>query len=182
MKHLLLTILTAMALALNVSASSNEDKTPMRDHGHFAWGAEVGGSIDMSANDMSTIDFTALVGYRRSWMKFLGVGAGMDIMVNSSCRSFPMFANLKTSFSSRPQLLFMDVRAGLSVNYLPDDLTQTGAYAFAGVGFNLASGKRFASHLTLGYSFVDRRDVNHNEHHIEFSPLHYASVRLGIAF
>ncbi len=182
MKHLLLTILAVMAVAVNASAASDEDRMPTSDHGHFAWGAEVGGSIDMSANDMSTIDFTALIGYRRSWMKFLGVGVGMDIMVNNSCRSFPIFANLKTSFSNRPQLLFLDLRAGISVNYLPDDLTQTGAYAFAGIGFNLASGNKFASHLTLGYSFVDRRDVNYNEQHIGFSPLHYASVRLGIAF
>lgn len=182
MKHLLLTILAIVAIATGASAATKEDNAPARDHGHFAWGAEVGGSIDMSANDMSTIDFTALLGYRRSWIKFLGAGVGMDIMVSNSCRSFPIFANLKTSFSNRPQLLFMDVRAGISINYLPDDLTQTGAYAFAGVGFNLASGKKFASHLTLGYSFVDRRDVNHNEHHLDFSPLHYASVRLGIAF
>lgn len=182
MKRLLLTLLTAVTVVIGAFASDNTNEVKPRDYGRFTWGGEVGGSIDMSANDMSTIDFTILLGYSRSWIKFIGAGAGMDIMLNNSCRSLPIFANLKTSFSSRPRLLFMDLRAGISVNYLPQDLTQTGAYGFAGLGFNLASGKKFASHLTIGYSFIERRNVDYNEHHIEFPSLHYASVRLGIAF
>ena len=35
----------------------------------FAWGADLGSSIDMSANDMSSIDLSLAFGMRRGWIE-----------------------------------------------------------------------------------------------------------------
>ena len=58
----------------------------------FAWGADLGSSIDMSANDMSSIDLSLAFGMRRGWINFLGVGAQGNIMISNSYRSFPFFS------------------------------------------------------------------------------------------
>lgn len=149
----------------------------------FAWGADAGGSIDMSANDMSSADFSASFGFKRSWINFLGVGAGVDIMVSNSARSFPVYVAFNTNFSSKPTLLFLALRAGVSANYLPNDYQQTGAYTFAGVGVNLASGKNFSSHLIIGYTFKEYRDiVTPSDEVFRMNDVHSASVKLGVTF
>ena len=174
-----LALIVALCVACNASSAETSNKTK----GSFAWGAEAGGSIDMSANDMSTIYFTAYFGYKRNWIKFIGVGAEIDIMLNNSCRSFPVYLSFKSNFRNKPSLLFMDLRGGISVNYLPSDYSQSGAYAYGGLGINLASGKNFASHISIGYTFKQYRDFDTSEgKNIKMNDVHLATVRLGITF
>lgn len=198
LKSLIISALAAISMTATspavFAADGNGDADNTTTHGHFTWGASAGSSIDMSGNDMASVDIAAMLGYRRGWIKFLGLGAEMDIMVNNSCRSFPIYATLRTNFQSRPSLLFLDTRLGISVNYLPDDYSQTGAYGFIGLGFNLASGKKFASHMVIGYTFKERKDysVLYNSPHddsaeptletLRTKSLHMATVRLGITF
>ena len=67
---------------------------------HFAWGAEIGGGIDLTSHDMSSINLDAYLGYRNSWIDVLGIGAEVDMMVNNSVRSFPVYALFRTGFRS----------------------------------------------------------------------------------
>jgi len=184
LRHLF--ILAAFILASAISASAADGMTSKNGpdaKGTFAWGAEAGGSIDMSANDMSSIDFTACFGYKRGWIKFAGIGAEIDIMLNNSCRSFPIYASFKTNFINRPSLLFMDIRGGVSLNYLPNNYDQSGAYAFGGLGINLARGKKFASHIVIGYTFKDYHNfTSRQDETIKMNDLHLMTVRLGVIF
>ncbi len=180
LRRTVLLVTALLSLGLSAAATDNADD---KVKGAFAWGAEAGGSIDMSGNDMSSIDITASFGYKRGWIKFLGVGAEMDIMLNNSARSFPVYASLKTNFRNRPSLVFMDLRVGVAANYLPNDFQQTGAYAFGGLGVNLARGKSFTSFLVIGYTFKQFEDIHfENGDLLPMSDLHMASVRLGITF
>lgn len=174
-------ILTVAALVICFSSLTANAEEPVKTS--FAWGADAGGSIDMSGNDMSSIDLSASFGFKRSWINFLGLGAEIDIMLNNSARSFPVYLAFKTNFHSRPTLLFLDLRAGLSANYLPNDYQQTGAYAFVGLGFNLARGKSFSSHLVLGYSYKEYSDITTREEEIfQMKDVHCATIKLGITF
>lgn len=149
----------------------------------FAWGVEAGSSIDMSANDMSSVDFNASFGLKHGWIKFLGIGAEIDIMVSNSVRSFPVYLNLKTNFQRRQSLVFMDLRGGVAANYLPNNYQQTGTYAFGGLGVNLAQGRTFSSHLSIGYTFKQFFDIETRAGEtIPLSDLHMATVRLGVTF
>ncbi len=103
-------------------------------------------------------------------------------MVSNSCRMYPIFAAFRTSFSNRPQIVFIDVRGGVALNYLPHDVTQTGGYGSLGVGFNLARGRSFQSYLVAGYTFVERRDVVGETGFQPYDPLNYAGIRLGVIF
>lgn len=180
-------ILTALLLvaALAARAAGPGPDDAAADNGsraRFVWGADFGSSIDLSAQDMSSVDFSASFGMRRTWIKFLGVGAAVNVMVSNSCRTYPVYAVLRTDFSSRMRLLFMDVRAGAAMNYLPDNVSQTGAYASLGVGVNLAVSRKFQSYIMAGYTFIDVRDVVSDGRVTPYDSRHMAVVRLGVSF
>jgi len=178
LKSILLIILLAF-MPFVAEAAPGKDARPVK--GAFSWGADAGASIDMTGNDLSTIDFSAAFGYKRGWINFLGVGAGVDFPVSSSPRAYTFFASFHTNFTNRPTLLFLSARCGLSVNYLPCDNRYTGSYAGIGLGINLARSDKFVSYIIFGCTFR-QRDVTVAETGERFSDLHYASVKLGISF
>lgn len=163
---------------------------------HFSWGVDLGTGVDMTANDMSFFSIHGYLGYKSNTLKFLGVGAGMDIMMNNPSRSYPIYAMLRTSFSNRPRICFLDLRAGVSFNSMFDYKSQTDFYGTIGFGFVLAYGKSFSSHIIIGYSFMPMHDIWEQpdpdpadtsgtipdmvRHRL--SDLHCASIRIGCAF
>lgn len=164
-----------------VTPAAKAADTPLR--GTFAWEAETGGSIDMSAGDMSSIDIAASFGYKRGVVKFIGVGAAMNVMVNNSARSFPIYLAFKTNFRRRPSLVFLDLRGGVSMNYLPNDYQQNAFYGMAGLGINLAQGKKFSSYLVLAYTYKQFDNIElEGGRLIRLDDIHSACVRLGVTF
>lgn len=149
---------------------------------HFAWGANVGAAIDMSGNDMSAIELSLAVGMRWKGLKFLGLGVQSEVMVSNSRRSYPIYVQVRTNFRDDPSLFFWDIRGGLSINYLEDNLKQTGAYFSTGLGIVLAHSARFSSHMILGYEFHSRTDIDTEERLYSFPNLHAVVVKLGVAF
>ncbi|MDE6120290.1 MAG: hypothetical protein K2F63_00720, partial [Muribaculaceae bacterium] len=118
--------------ANTVIAASNEAAASVYESAQkvkFSWGADIGAAIDLSANDMSAVDVSAMFGLKWRWLKFAGVGAQAKLMTMNSCRSFPVFLKLRTNFRDGDSLLFWDVSAGVSLNYLEDDHRQNGLYA-----------------------------------------------------
>lgn len=172
--------LALVALFVPVFASAAEKDGKVKTH--FAWGADFGASIDLGGDEMTCIDFDVMFGMRRGWIKFLGIGAQADIMVSNSCRSFPLYAELRTNFRNSPSILFWDLKLGASLNYLEHNHHQTGLFGFTGLGVNLARGRSFSSHIVAGYTFRQRRTVVGDEMVHDFKDIHYASIRIGVLF
>lgn len=149
---------------------------------HFVWGADFGSSIDLSGHDMSSIDFNAYFGLQYRWISLFGLGAGADIMVSNSCRTYPVYATLRTFFSAQPKLLFMDLRGGLALNYLENETSKTGGYLSTGVGVNLAHSRKFDSYIIASYTLVTRGDVTAGGLRLHYPHLDCVSLRLGITF
>ena len=55
-----------LATSARAQAADNSDTAAIRPA--FTWGASAGASIDMSGNDMSTVDFEISFGMRRGWI------------------------------------------------------------------------------------------------------------------
>lgn len=146
--------------------------------GHFAWGIDGGSSVDITCNDMTTIDLHAYFGYKGPWLNFLGAGAGINAMINNGSRCYPVYMMLRTSFCRQPQLCFLDLRAGVSFNSIMDNKSQTDFYGTLGVGFNLATGRKFSSHLIVSYNYMPLRHVET----FDTPDLHYAAIRIGCSF
>jgi hypothetical protein len=178
---------------------------PNYNLGHFTWGADLGSAIDLSANDMTSIDLHGYFGYKDRWLRFLGVGAGVNSMISNQSRCYPVYAMVRTSFSSKPQLCFLDARIGLSFNNIMAYQSQTDFYGTIGIGITLAKGRKFSSHIILSYTFMplqpfytahevpitdspgelfegeEIKTVTSYEQEI-FPDMHFASIRIGCSF
>lgn len=173
--------------------------------GHFTWGADLGSSVDLTANDMTSVDINGYFGYKGPWLRFLGVGAGINTMLSNASRCYPLYAMIRTSFSSRPQLCFLDLRLGVSINNILNYSSQTDFYGSIGLGVTLAKGKKFTSHIILSYNFMPIRPhtvytevpvtdspgevfegestpTTTVESQVPFPDLHFAAIRIGCAF
>lgn len=164
--------------------------------GHFAWGADAGGAIDLSGHDMSTLNLDAYFGYRGGVIDMAGVGAGLNIPVNNSRREFPVYGMVRSSFSHRPRPMFFELRSGVVFNSHPDSDTDTRAdfYISPGVGFRLAFSRIFTSYIVVGYIYnglhTDAGLVNPDNPSSgpgdglsrAINGLHSAVIRLGINF
>lgn len=168
----------SVSFAETDGASVNDDGSKT----YFAWGADLGSTVDLSAHDMTSIDFSASFGLRRGWIGFLGVGAGANLMVSNSCRTYPLFACLRTSFTSRPSILFMDLRGGVALHYLDFNDSQAKPYVSAGLGFNLARSEKFTSYIIAGYTYYNRSDMAVGEEMHRYDDLQCGYVRIGVCF
>lgn len=180
MKKFLLII--AVMLAGLTSSAAEKEARDVTGWGHFAWGAEIGGGIDLTSHDLSSVNLDAYFGYRNSWIDVIGIGAEVDMMVSNSVRSFPVYAVFRTGFSKRPTLLFMDLRGGIAFNNLSQGDHQTSAYVSPGIGVNLAGGKTFQSYVTLSYVYNGLKPFRISDREINVDGLSMACIRLGIRF
>lgn len=176
--------ITALALSIVALSAEAADSGNQQVSGwnHFTWGAEVGGAIDLTSNDMSTINLDAYFGYRNSWIEMLGVGAEVNMMVSNSVRAFPVYAMLRTDFSRQKKLLFMDLRAGVVINNINNSTEQTRAYVSPGLGINLAGSKTFQSYLILSYVYNGMQPFYRGKEYNDIDGLSMACLRLGIRF
>lgn len=147
-KKIMLTAIAAIAVSFTSAAEE-------KDYHSFAWGAEINTGIDMGGDDMSTLGIHASLGYRNPWLRFAGVGVGVDMMMSNSSRTMPFYAMVRTSFSRRPKLLFADLRGGVSFNQTPGVPDRANLYLQPGLGMTLAKGNSFSSHLLLAYTYND---------------------------
>lgn len=174
--------LAGLLISFAGRAADNNPPREVSGWNHFAWGAEVAGSIDLTSHDLSSVNLDAYFGYRNSWIDVIGVGAEVNMMLSNSVRSFPVYAMFRTSFTSRPSVVFMDLRGGIAFNNLTYSSTQTTAYVSPGIGFNLAGGKTFQSYLTISYVYNSLKSFSLGDRNIDVDGLSSACVRLGIRF
>lgn len=150
---------------------------------HFAWGAAVGGTIDLSGQDLTSIDISAGFGYKNDFIKFLGAGATIKTMTTTSSRAYPVYAMFRSGFSSRPTLCFLELRCGCTFLNLEGAPSQTDVYAGAALGITLATGKHFTSHISIGYEFSPVKDyTSHDGLHVNMKPMQTAALKIGIQF
>lgn len=154
---------------------------PASAKGRFAWGAEIGTGIDMGSDDMSSLNLGAYVGCSAPWISLAAVGVGIDNYMSHSWTSYPVYALIRTSFSPKPRLLFGELRAGLSVNQVNGMSDATGLYLRPGIGFQLATGKKFRSYLMLSYLY-NSISFPSPKRETTIHGLNQAVITLGISF
>ena len=167
----------------SMNETSSQTVTPMlRSSGHFTWGVDISSGVDLTENDMTMFSLGAGFGYRGGWLQFAGVGASIISMMNNSSRCYPVYAVVRTSFSSRPQLCFMELRGGVSFNSILESTSQSGAYVSAGCGITLARSRSFSSYIMVRGVVMPVKGVFEDEAMNFRYTLGFACIGLGIAF
>ncbi|MDE6277117.1 MAG: hypothetical protein K2M06_03325 [Muribaculaceae bacterium] len=184
------------ATATNIVADANAAPAPAKSiseleaayiidnhpRGRFRWGADVGGTIDLTGQDASSYDISISFGFSRKWINFLGFGAKAAFSVSNSNRAFPLFLNFRTNFKNRPSIVFWDLKGGLALNYPGDNRSHAGAYASTGVGFYLARSATFSSHVLLAYTFRQQDASWTPDGAPALKDLHMATLKIGVMF
>lgn len=153
------------------------------DTSHFTWGIDAGASIDLTANDMSTFDVDILLGYKNKLIKTAGVGAGIHRTVQGGNNFIPLYAIFRTSFTTRPSILFFNARFGYSFSTIENSPTFGDYNAALGCGVNLSKSHRANTYLILSAAYR-----YYNERHKVYLPkldVHYiwiAQLQFGVNF
>lgn len=149
---------------------------------HFTWGIDIGSSIDLSGEDMSTFDAETYFGYKGAWVRTAAIGAGIHKAFGNKYTFVPLYALIRTSFRSKPSLVFLEVKAGYSFNTLSNSGSFGGAYGSLGIGFNLAMSKAVQSHIILSYGYFTLRKATELDMPYSGDNINSAVLRFGINF
>lgn len=190
MKKILLPILSILLSNLLLSASEPQysmvvgtSELPAETaSSHFSWGADIGSSIDMTGQDLTAINLDASFGYKGDYIRFAGLGAGIKMMVSNSSRCYPVYAMFRSSFTRRPSLCFAQLKLGISFNNFYTDIYRRDLYSNIGLGFTLATGRSFSSHIVLAYEFIPIKRTAVPEAVSPLSDMHSATITIGASF
>lgn len=153
------------------------------DKSHFTWGADIGASVDLTAHDMSTFDLDFVLGYKNSFIKTAGLGVGIHRTVQGGDNFIPVYALIRTSFTSRPSLLFFNARFGYSFNTV-EDSPMFGDYNSAlGCGFNLSQSRKAKTYIILGvaYRYFNKRHQDYISR-LDTNSIWMAQLQFGVNF
>ncbi len=144
---------TAMLMPAQLASAADTESDDNWPLTHFAWGADVSSSIDLTGQDLSSFNIAAAFGYKNKAFQLAGAGCQIDMAVGNSCRMYPIYAIMRTSFTSRPSRCFMEVKAGYAFNRMARNQKCDGIYASASWGINLAMGRNYRSFIIVGYTY-----------------------------
>lgn len=157
-------------------------KTKSLAFSHFTWGAEAGSSLDLTSHDLSTFDVDLLLGYKNSFIKMAGVGAGIHRSIHTGNNFIPVYAVLRTSFRRTPSLLFMNLQAGYSFNSFSNSETVGDFTGALGVGINLQQSRMSKSYIILSAAYQYFSQVNKEKIDIDTHYIFFARLVIGVNF
>lgn len=149
---------------------------------HFTWGIDVGSSIDLGGNDMSTFDIDAIFGYKNKLWKTLGIGAGAHKAFGNDYTFIPVYGIVRTSFRTRPSLFFFESRVGYSFNTISSSGSQGGLLFSVGCGVNLSLYKGINSHIIVSYGYFGLKEASDTDVPYRGNNIDYAMLRIGVSF
>ncbi|MDE6682103.1 MAG: hypothetical protein K2J87_01600 [Muribaculaceae bacterium] len=166
----------------NVRESIFGESRPL-DQSHFTWGADLGASVDLTAHDMSTFDLDFVIGYKNKFLKTVGIGAGIHRTVQGGDNFIPVYALVRTSFTSRPSLLFLNARFGYSFNTVEDSPMFGDYNSGLGCGINLSQSSKAKSYIIVGvaYRYFNKRHQDYISR-LDTPYIWMAQLQFGVNF
>lgn len=149
---------------------------------HFTWGLEIGSSVDVTGNDLTTFNTDVSLGYRNLPIKMVGIGFGVHRAFGNGNAFVPLYAIVRSWLRKQPSRFFIDMRAGYSFNTISNEKYRGGFMMNAGLGIVLQSNRRIESHIMLSYGYYH---INATQtQHLQMSINHadYAILGFGVSF
>lgn len=159
------------------------DSTSTKQPSHFVWGADLGSSIDLTGHDLSTFDLDLLAGYRNKYIKMVGMGIGFHRTVQGGSNFIPIYALIRTSFTSRPSLLFFHGRIGYSFNTIEHSPMFGDFSSTIGLGINLSQSRKVNTYFVIsgGARYYNKRHQSEIEK-IDTRYIWIAQLQFGVNF
>lgn len=149
---------------------------------HLTWGADLGSSVDVTGNNLTTFDVNLNFGYANPAIQILGLSMGMHRAFGSGNTFVPVCAILRTSFRSRPSRFFFNLKAGYSFNTIQEDEFKGGFQLSTGLGIILQRSRKIQSHIILGYGFYHINSKQAQNITLDVRHVDYAQLAIGVSF
>lgn len=178
--------LSASSSPWSPPVSSEEPQTikPLSDRmrNRMTFGLEAGSSIDLSGYDTSTINADIFLTYHSGFIRNIGLGTGIHKAFGNHNTFIPVYFLFNSSFSNRPRLCFMHIKAGYSFNTIGNSPTYGDVCASLGLGFNLKMTRNMMSHIIIGYSFRHFDEKHRSLTNLEAKNIAMAQLAFGVCF
>lgn len=148
----------------------------------FALGIEIGSSIDLTANNLSTFDSDIVAGYRNSFIQLAGIGIGIHKALDSSNNFIPLYAVFRSSFRNSPSKVFLNATVGYSFNSIESSASKGGFNMSLGLGIHLWETESMRSHLILSYGLMHLNDRQVAEISVSNTNISMARICFGLTF
>lgn len=149
---------------------------------NFTWGAEAGSSLDLTSHDLSSFDLDVLFGYKNSFIKMAGIGAGIHRSIHTGNNFIPVYAVIRTNFRRTPSLLFFNLQGGYSFNSFSSTGTVGDFYGAVGVGINLQQTKMSKTYVILSGAYQYFSEGNRLKTDIDANYIFFAKLVVGVNF
>ena len=144
-------------------------------------GMELSTGVDLSALDLSTLNFDFLVGYRNSFINLLGVQFGIHKSLGSRDSFLPICAVFRSSFTRKPAPVFMHINAGYSFNTISSSKMFGDITAAVGCGVKLTQRPKFQSNIILSFGFRHFNQRHRLMTRIDKPNTAYAQISFGVS-
>lgn len=172
--------------SVNTYVSERESLVPKKTlslaFSHFTWGAEAGSSLDMTSHDLSTFDADVLAGFKNSFIKIAGFGAGIHRSINSGNNMIPVYAVFRTSFRSILSLCFLNFQAGYSFNTYSSGGVRSDLYGALGIGVNLQKTSLVSSYVILSLACQYLGNANNTAIKFDTDYIFFTKLVIGVNF
>lgn len=149
---------------------------------HFTWGAEAGSSLDMTSHDLSSFDIDVLLGYKNSFLKMAGFGAGIHRSIHAGNNFIPVYAVIRTDFRNKPSPFFMNLQAGYSFNNIDGSSSSGNFYGAIGLGINLKQSRLAKSYVIASLAYQYFTNENMAKIELDTHYIIYAKLVIGVNF
>lgn len=177
---------TSVSLQMPDNTSERESLFPERSRSlafsNFTWGAEAGSSLDLTSHDLSSFDLDVLFGYKNSYIKMAGIGAGIHRSIHTGNNFIPVYAVIRTNFRRTPSLLFLNLQGGYSFNSFSSSGTVGDFYGALGVGINLQQTNTSKTYVILSGAYQYFSEGNRMKTDIDTNYIFFAKLVIGVNF
>lgn len=152
---------------------------------HVAWGLEVGSSVDLTGNDLSTFDAHLFGGYSNRLFQVLGVGLGIHRSIGRRYNKnlfIPIYGVVRTSFRTKPSRFFFTLKSGYSFNTVHNGASKGGFLISGSGGFVLTRSRILTSYISLGYGYYHINDATVYSQNLDLNHIDFAHIFFGVLF
>lgn len=151
---------------------------------HFSWGLEVGSSVDLTGNDLSTFDVHLLGGYSNKLFQVLGIGLGIHRSIGRYNKNLfiPFYGVVRTSFRTKPSRFFFTLKSGYSFNTVHNGASKGGFLISGAGGFVLTRSRILTSYISLGYGYYHINDATVYQQNLDLNHIDFAQIFFGVLF
>lgn len=155
---------------------------PLLNNRHFAIGAEIGSSVDLTSHNLTTFDADINCGYSNKVFPLIGIGFGIHRSIGNANSFIPVYGIIRSYLRKKTSNFFLNLKVGYSFNTLSSAAREGGFLTSVGLGMNLKRTRSLTSYILLAYGFYHINEHQVNDLQLDVNHIDFAQIIFGVSF